>query len=271
MAYQKHLHMPANQHGHDYIVGDLHGELDKLTQLLTYINFDPTKDRLFSVGDIIDRGPQSVECAELIYEPWFYMTMGNHELLMIQSILAQNQAYLDVWNGNGGKWHHDVASSLLEEFAFLFAHQPLVISVGDDDNRYNIVHAEFVKYNHYHDLIPITNADIDNWNFSLAHEDDMLWGRTIVESHWHFQSQSPRFCKDQFHSNELSTTYVGHSAAPKARPTQIQKHVYLDTGAAMGYNLTIASPTKKLLYILNNKKHISVMDYNSIQKINIPE
>src|SRR3546814_1363745 len=74
-----HRHLPANTAGRDFIVGDLHGCLDLLQVELARIAFDPTRDRLFSVGDLTDRGPDSMGCLRLLREPWFYAVHGNHE------------------------------------------------------------------------------------------------------------------------------------------------------------------------------------------------
>jgi serine/threonine protein phosphatase 1 len=42
-----------------YVIGDVHGMLDKLEEMLDRIPFDPEEDRLAFVGDYIDRGPNS--------------------------------------------------------------------------------------------------------------------------------------------------------------------------------------------------------------------
>jgi len=65
-------HFASNKHGHDYVVGDVHGDYERLTDLLLVIKFDVTVDRLFAVGDLIDRGPDSVKCLELLNESWFF-------------------------------------------------------------------------------------------------------------------------------------------------------------------------------------------------------
>src|SRR3546814_19725952 len=78
-----HRHLPANTAGRDFIVGDLHGCLDLLQVELARIAFDPTRDRLFSVGDLTDRGPDSMGCLRLLREPWFYAVPGNHEDLLL--------------------------------------------------------------------------------------------------------------------------------------------------------------------------------------------
>ena len=48
----------ANPAGRDLAAGDVHGHFDTLEQALEQIAFDPVSDRLFSVGDLVDRGPR---------------------------------------------------------------------------------------------------------------------------------------------------------------------------------------------------------------------
>ena len=67
-------HFASNTYGHDYVVGDVHGDYERLTDLLALIKFDKTVDRLFSVGDLIDRGPASASCLELLNEAWFFFS-----------------------------------------------------------------------------------------------------------------------------------------------------------------------------------------------------
>ena len=68
-----------NTNGHDYFCTDIHGCKTKLFKLLNAIQFDFENDRLFCAGDIVDRGPESLECAMLVKEKWFHSVQGNHE------------------------------------------------------------------------------------------------------------------------------------------------------------------------------------------------
>lgn len=62
-----------------WLVGDLHGCLAQLTAKLRLLRFDPYQDLLISVGDLIDRGPQSAACLGLLDCRWFRAVRGNHE------------------------------------------------------------------------------------------------------------------------------------------------------------------------------------------------
>ncbi|MBK8993858.1 MAG: metallophosphoesterase [Gammaproteobacteria bacterium] len=81
--------MPPNRRGRDFVVGDLHGYLGALQDALARAGFDPGCDRLFSTGDLIDRGPDSPGCAALLGEPWFYAVRGNHEDMLLRVLPAR--------------------------------------------------------------------------------------------------------------------------------------------------------------------------------------
>jgi len=83
---QQHRRFPLNQAGQDWFVGDLHGEYTLLMQSLERVGFDSTRDRLFAVGDLIDRGPDSRRCLELLKEDWFHSTLGNHEQVLVMGL-----------------------------------------------------------------------------------------------------------------------------------------------------------------------------------------
>ncbi len=72
---------PGNLQGRDFIVGDLHGHPDVLYQLMDQVGFDVDTDRLFSVGDLVDRGPNSAAALDLLDAPWFYPVLGNHDAI----------------------------------------------------------------------------------------------------------------------------------------------------------------------------------------------
>ncbi|WP_303720074.1 metallophosphoesterase, partial [Pseudomonas aeruginosa] len=58
-------------------------------------------DLLISVGDIIDRGPDSMKCLQLMQEKWFYAVRGNHEQMALDAL--ENNDF-SLWSINGGNW-----------------------------------------------------------------------------------------------------------------------------------------------------------------------
>ena len=68
-----------------YVVGDIQGCLQPLKCLLADVNFNPETDVLWSVGDIVNRGPQSLETLRLFsrMRHSLVMVLGNHDLHLL--------------------------------------------------------------------------------------------------------------------------------------------------------------------------------------------
>ena len=59
----------TNALGRDFAVGDIHGSFSALQTALDTIEFNSEVDRLFSVGDLVDRGPESHHVLEWLDKP----------------------------------------------------------------------------------------------------------------------------------------------------------------------------------------------------------
>lgn len=95
-----------------YAVGDIHGRLDLLDDLLAKIEADaasrpPKKTFIIFLGDLVDRGPDSSGVVERLrtYSPHFgrpIFLAGNHEEVLIR-LLRGERGILDSWLRFGGK------------------------------------------------------------------------------------------------------------------------------------------------------------------------
>lgn len=86
-----------------YAIPDLHGRFDLLKQAVKKIENDASDDyEVITLGDYIDRGPQSKEIIEyLITAPDNWTSLqGNHEAMMVETIRTPLDS--DWWMGNGG-------------------------------------------------------------------------------------------------------------------------------------------------------------------------
>lgn len=138
---EKIVHFAANSQGRDYAVGDIHGHFSRLQAALDGLGFDPACDRLFSVGDLIDRGPQSEECLQWLAQPWFFAVQGNHEVLAIQLDAGQ---WLDEANyrASGGAWLLDASAEKRRLYAQRFAQMPVAMEVETAAGLIGLVHAD---------------------------------------------------------------------------------------------------------------------------------
>ena len=130
----------ANKEGRDYVIGDIHGCFSKVKQKLEEIGFDETKDRLFSVGDLVDRGPECDQVLEWLDKPWFHPVRGNHD----DYVCRYDTCDTGNWMFNGGAWFYGLMENQQKEFQIRFLELPVAIELETKKGRIGIVHADCV-------------------------------------------------------------------------------------------------------------------------------
>ncbi len=130
-----------NRDGIDYVAGDVHGAFDKLEQALAELQFDFNYDRLFCVGDLIDRGPQSERVAEFLTYPWFYSIAGNHEWMLLNCHHDKKRQRQFWFPNGGGWWRHITESSKTEIINSVEAELSALITLESKFGKIGLVHA----------------------------------------------------------------------------------------------------------------------------------
>ena len=136
----------ANEIGKDYVVGDIHGEFKRLKEQLDKLGFNPSKDRLFSVGDLCDRGPYSEDILDWMDYKWFIPVRGNHESVLIskyQGVKDSNCGFIDdnFMRRIKAEWFMGLSLNNQERVIDYFMSLPIAIEIKDGDKKYGIVHA----------------------------------------------------------------------------------------------------------------------------------
>ena len=225
-----HQILCANTTGRDFVVGDLHGCLDLLQVELERCRFDHHRDRLFSVGDLIDRGPDSLGCLRLLREPWFYAVVGNHEDMLLSHFLLRDSDYhhpKDLLR-NGGDWvmslGADEEGELLNDLLPRVLAMPYVITVLGGPSTFHVAHAELM----------LTDEDIcDNRLSSMAAA--ITWERRLireVNAQAQCEKETPAgtlITSHQPWEPDLSLTFVGHT--PLSALVMHRSHLFIDGGA----------------------------------------
>ena len=118
-----------------YAIGDVQGCYAELAELLAQVAFSERHDQLWFLGDLINRGPESLQVVRLVRSlgSAARLVLGNHDLHFLAIVL-----------GGHSPNRHDTFSDLLdapevEEIAQWFREQPLL--VADEDLGYAMVHA----------------------------------------------------------------------------------------------------------------------------------
>lgn len=116
-----------------YAVGDIQGCYSELQQLLQQIGLDPARDKLWLVGDLVNRGPDSLQVLRLVKSlgDSAITVLGNHDLHL-----------LAVAEGTAELHRSDTLDEVLgapdrDELLSWLRHQRLIYAEGD----YVLVHA----------------------------------------------------------------------------------------------------------------------------------
>lgn len=176
----------------DYAVGDIQGCLDPLLQLLETVAFDAEQDRLVAVGDLVNRGPKSLETLRFCHSlgDSFKTVLGNHDLHLLA--IAQG-----VREPNPNDSFNDILSAPdREELLHWLQQQPLMLQIG----QYHVVHAG---------IPPI-------WDLATAHRlasevGNILRSDSAAEYFKHMYGNQPAVWGDQLQGPErwrLITNYL---------------------------------------------------------------
>jgi serine/threonine protein phosphatase 1 len=246
---QSVIRYPVNTEGRDFVVGDVHGCFSLLDTELAARGYDPTRDRLFSVGDLIDRGKESTAVLEVVQRQRIQAVRGNHEQMIhawattggperyrtrraapdadhppepvygnasIRSLLSNGAEWFIDLCGDDGDRAHEKACRIASYFGAL----PYAIEIETAYGRIGIVHAD---------------VPAESWT-GLLHRlevgqcqptrEAMLWGR----GRWLRQEAAP-------HIDGVTAVIVGHTAGRAV--VQRCNVINIDTGAVYGNTLTI--------------------------------
>ena len=130
-----------------YCISDIHGCHDEFIYLLEEINFDPTHDTLYVIGDVIDRGDRPIDCLRYIMNAKnsIHLLRGNHEIMMLDYFSDPNSLYGERWFRNGNKVTLEQLCSLpgieREKILRYVRGRPLYKTVAIAGKRYFLSHA----------------------------------------------------------------------------------------------------------------------------------
>jgi len=118
-----------------YALGDIQGCYDELQALLALLHFDPADDRLWFVGDLVNRGPRSLETLRFVRDlgDAAITVLGNHDLHLL-ALAAGNHKHRDE-----ASLDPVLAAPDRDELLHWLRHRPLLHS--DDGLNFSMIHA----------------------------------------------------------------------------------------------------------------------------------
>lgn len=219
---EKHVkEINADQFKRVFVVSDLHGQIDALTNALATVNFNEDEDLLVLHSDFIDRGEKSIKAFHLINKKWVEATRGNHEQFAIDGSF---DSYLGrVHINNGGEWFYKYD----EDSRYIVARElealPLVLEVSFKGKKYGFVHADVIgnDWQAFKDLIrshPNSRVETGNPLFHILND------RNRFNSHFkHGNENAIKYI------NGVDQVYLGHNIVHSHQ--KVENLNYIDTGA----------------------------------------
>lgn len=208
MKYKGLKKFEANTKGQDWVVGDIHGMYGYLMAELDKVGFDKENDRLFGVGDLIDRGPDSAKCIRLLNEPWFFSVIGNHDAMLLE------KDYI-VWYNNGGKWWVHETKEVQEELKEILERHAYV--------AFEVAHSTGKKFGIVHADVPGFKWNEINWD-NHYNVESAFWGRVKIK----MAIKALANIGDPIRTENIDIVFHGHSTTKEV--VKQENMVWLDTG-----------------------------------------
>lgn len=169
-----------------YAVGDIHGERERLRELLAQLPLQPG-DRFVFVGDYVDRGPDSRGVVDVLVEldsrfPCVFL-LGNHESMFLDFLGWRRPEYFggDAFLANGG-------ARTLASYGYFDCEDPDPLRfrlppVHEDFYRRLKLHHQEGDYLFVHAGIGSQLLDERDLDFALKHvrHEDLLWDRSGID------------------------------------------------------------------------------------------
>jgi bis(5'-nucleosyl)-tetraphosphatase (symmetrical) len=116
-----------------YAIGDIQGCFDSFRRLLEHCAFDPARDKFWLVGDLVNRGPRSLETLRFVRNlgSAAITVLGNHDLSLLMAAEGFGK------RGKGDTFDEILESTDRDELLDWLRHQPLCHVEGG----YCLVHA----------------------------------------------------------------------------------------------------------------------------------
>jgi serine/threonine protein phosphatase 1 len=209
--------------GRFWFVGDIHGRADLLATLLDAVAREERAPKVVFLGDIVDRGPASRDCLDLVQEtlsscPGSRLILGNHDDMFLSAMhggLDSRDArhWRDRSGGKETLESYGCPQGIVEAARMIKASHPAHLKMLEDA-------ALLLRFGPF----VACHAGIDpRLPLDTQHKLDVLWIRNEFLD---------------FSDNRLVPVIHGHSITDNEMPVMTENRISLDTGAFYSGRLT---------------------------------
>ena len=167
-----------------FVIGDIHGCAATLKRLVMHTLRPTPDDRIFLLGDLIDRGPDSKGVLDFIFELRdrglsVAGIRGNHEEMYLQAS-NDDDYFLGLWDANGGlatmaSFEADGPGDIPRRYRDFLVSLPLYIML----DNFVIVHAGL----NFDTLNPFSDTEAMLWTRSPFVDQQRIGGRRLICGH----------------------------------------------------------------------------------------
>jgi serine/threonine protein phosphatase 1 len=209
--------LARNRRGRDLIIGDIHGHFSRVERELARVGFDPARDRLICVGDLIDRGPESVLAAQWLELPWFHAVMGNHDASLLHRC-GLLSAKFEMWLDHHG-WFARLDAASQKRLRERLAALPWALEVPGAQGLVGIVHAEVPQaFSRWGEFV----AALEDENVRAVASSGRTQARQALDWDDPHAAEQPML-------GEVAWTIHGHTPRPGCRPGRLGNRLWIDT------------------------------------------
>ncbi|WP_323844357.1 metallophosphoesterase [Microbulbifer magnicolonia] len=175
------LNVDRNLAGRDFVVGDLHGHLQQLNKQLREVAFDPACDRLFCLGDLVDRGPDSESLLAMVDQKTYFGILGNHEAMMIAG--SENPETALRHRANGGDWFYRLPQAQQQYLVSQVRRWPWAIELDAGGRHIGLIHANVLGGSWPRTLRALAVIE-ESWSSGVSLEEDERVANTAEQFLW---------------------------------------------------------------------------------------
>lgn len=232
-----------------YVCSDLHGEYPAYQAIISQLK---EKDRLYILGDVIDRGPDGIKILQDIMKRkekgQVEFLIGNHELMMVQSLFLGNEKQKQNWTSkaNEGQVTRDAFEKLnsneqskIKEFLF---NSYVYKNIDVNSEKVHLVHAKSIQDKNDNSDKTLREIITEGKEKLLV---DAVWARDEDGSSPHKESAKPN-----------TFTVIGHSPTDSDMIEYRDGYLDIDCGAAKSRlypnrNVSVVNLTKGTVKYFN--------------------
>lgn len=227
MIYKKVIASPNHRL---LVVGDIHGRYDLLKKAIAQLNIT-AEDTFLSVGDLIDRGPNSKECLDyFLTQPNRHFIIGNHEQMMLDRNLHSD--FMDNWLYNGGRETQEQLGDEIELYCeHISNNAPYILEVQYGEYKYGLIHAEVPFEQDGSETL--WNNVIKRATIDPMYQEKLIWNREVIEA---------AFTPHRRHAikNINGIDQVIHGHTPISVPMIESNRIWIDTLYGGSNSITVA-------------------------------